>query len=144
MGPPKFGAPGNCPICPPLKPALTISKFNNTLNKNNYTKARNIYTNKIRYTKRSYSLHGRTIVNQLPDLPDTDLPAIFASFFEKKVSKLISTLPRYYQSILQPTSERFINIDQFLPPTIFDLSSLLKSSKKSSPTIQYLLKSFVE
>ena len=23
MGPPKFGAPGNCPICPPpLKPAL--------------------------------------------------------------------------------------------------------------------------
>ena len=23
MGPPKFGAPGNCPICPPLKPALT-------------------------------------------------------------------------------------------------------------------------
>ena len=25
MGPPKFGAPGNCPICPPLKPALIIS-----------------------------------------------------------------------------------------------------------------------
>ena len=24
MGPPKFGAPGNCPICPPLKPALII------------------------------------------------------------------------------------------------------------------------
>ena len=24
MGPPKFGAPGNCPICPPLKPALHI------------------------------------------------------------------------------------------------------------------------
>ena len=24
MGPPKFGAPGNCPICPPLKPALDI------------------------------------------------------------------------------------------------------------------------
>ena len=24
MGPPKFGAPGNCPICPPLKPALSI------------------------------------------------------------------------------------------------------------------------
>ena len=24
MGPPKFGAPGNCPICPPLKPALVI------------------------------------------------------------------------------------------------------------------------
>ena len=24
MGPPKFGAPGNCPICPPLKPALNI------------------------------------------------------------------------------------------------------------------------
>ena len=24
MGPPKCGAPGNCPICPPLKPALTI------------------------------------------------------------------------------------------------------------------------
>ena len=22
MGPLKFGAPGNCPICPPLKPAL--------------------------------------------------------------------------------------------------------------------------
>ena len=26
MGPPKFGAPGNCPICPPpLKPALTTT-----------------------------------------------------------------------------------------------------------------------
>ena len=28
MGPPKFGAPGNCPICPPpppLKPALGMS-----------------------------------------------------------------------------------------------------------------------
>ena len=24
MGPPKFGAPGNCPICPPLKPALVM------------------------------------------------------------------------------------------------------------------------
>ena len=24
MGPPKFAAPGNYPICPPLKPALTI------------------------------------------------------------------------------------------------------------------------
>ena len=24
MGPPKFGAPGNCPICPPLKPALNM------------------------------------------------------------------------------------------------------------------------
>ena len=24
MGPPKFGAPGNCPICPPLKPALYV------------------------------------------------------------------------------------------------------------------------
>ena len=23
MGPPKCGAPGNCPICPPLKPALS-------------------------------------------------------------------------------------------------------------------------
>ena len=22
MGPPKSGAPGNCPVCPPLKPAL--------------------------------------------------------------------------------------------------------------------------
>ena len=25
MGPPKFGAPGNCPICPPLKPALSVA-----------------------------------------------------------------------------------------------------------------------
>ena len=24
MGPPKCGAPGNCPVCPPLKPALYI------------------------------------------------------------------------------------------------------------------------
>ena len=24
MGPPKFEAPGNCPICPPLKPALPL------------------------------------------------------------------------------------------------------------------------
>ena len=24
MGPPKCGAPGNCPVCPPLKPALGI------------------------------------------------------------------------------------------------------------------------
>ena len=24
MGPPKCGAPGNCPICPPLKPALCV------------------------------------------------------------------------------------------------------------------------
>ena len=26
MGPPKYGAPGNCPVCPPpLKPALLSS-----------------------------------------------------------------------------------------------------------------------
>ena len=24
MGPPKCGAPGNCPVCPPLKPALIM------------------------------------------------------------------------------------------------------------------------
>ena len=24
MGPPKCGAPGNCPVCPPLKPALRV------------------------------------------------------------------------------------------------------------------------
>ena len=132
----------------------TMSKFNNTLNKNNYTKARNIYTNKIRYTKCSYylkllsnpdlsskemfkitnSLLGRTVVNKLPDLPDTDLPEIFASFFENKVSNLISTLPITSPSYNQlPNGSSIPNIDQFLPPTISDLSSLLKSSKKSSP-----------
>ena len=25
MGPPKCGAPGNCPVCPPLKPALVLT-----------------------------------------------------------------------------------------------------------------------
>ena len=29
MGPPTFGAPGNCPICPPLKPALHIDQIAN-------------------------------------------------------------------------------------------------------------------
>ena len=28
MGPLKFGAPGNCPICPPLKPALNTDTNN--------------------------------------------------------------------------------------------------------------------
>ena len=33
MGPPKFVAPGNCPICPPpLKPALLMTtKINSTI-----------------------------------------------------------------------------------------------------------------
>ena len=91
------------------------------------------------------SLLGHTVDNQLPnlpdtdlpdlpDLPETDLPTIVASLFENKVSKLISTLPIINPSYNQlPNGSSIPNIDQFLPPTISDLSSLLKSSKKSSP-----------
>ena len=42
MGPPKCWAPGNCPVCPPLEPALPLrclypylTEHNNTNNNNN-------------------------------------------------------------------------------------------------------------
>ena len=83
------------------------------------------------------SLLGRTAVNQLPDLPNTEIPEIVVSFFENNVSKLISTLPIINPSYNQlPNGSLILNINQFLPPAISDLSSLLKSSKKSSPNDQ--------
>ena len=67
MGPPKCGAPGNCPICPSLKPALTTTTTTTTTTTYN-TRPRGVNSDRMVWLNTRGNLNPRNPHDVTPPL----------------------------------------------------------------------------